>query len=90
MFASTAAVSKGKRRVPWVGLAGVLLLLGLTAWFAVPHKERSVVYAVLIGVGVALILIQFIVFLVSLSTKPTVKVRAEQRISPEIVRSSLQ
>lgn len=90
VFTSTAAVNKGKRRTPWVGLAGVLLLLGLTAWFAVPHKERSMVYAVLIGVGVALILIQFIVFLVSLSTKPTVKVRAEQRISPEIVRSSLQ
>lgn len=90
VFYSTAAANKGKRRVPWLGILGFLLLTGLAVWFAVPHKERNLIYAGLAGAGALLTLIQCVLLMLAAPTAPNVNVRTEQRISPEKVYSGLQ
>jgi len=90
VFYSTAAADKGKRRVPWLGILGFLLLAGLAVWFAVPHKERNLIYAGLAGAGSLLTLIQCVLLMLAAPTAPDVHVHTEQRISPEKVYSGLQ
>lgn len=89
VFYSKEAVKKGKRRVPWCGLLAAVLLAALTVWFAVPHRGRNIFVACLTGGALVLTLIQYLLLCLSAPKEPTVKIRTEQRVSPERVRSSL-
>lgn len=90
VFYSTAAADKGRRRAPWLGILGFLLLAGLAVWFAAPHQGRNLIYAGLTGAGALLALIQCVLLVLAAPTAPAVNVRTEQRISPEKVYSGLQ
>lgn len=89
VFYSTGAAKKGKRRIPWCGLLGAVVLAGLTVWFAVPHQERNVFVACLTGGVLMLTLIQYLLLHLSASKEPTAKIHTEQRVSPERMRNSL-
>ena len=74
VFQSFAPGSVQKPRKPWLGLAAILILAGLTVWF--------------------LLAVQYILVLfdaqAARADAPTIQTRAEQRISPRRVQSSLQ
>ena len=89
VFYSTAAANRGKRRTPWFGLSAALLLLALVIWFAVPHKERNILYAGVAGAALVLWLIKFVILFAAVAAKPTVHIRTEQRLSPEKVCAGL-
>lgn len=89
LFYST--VSKGgKRRVPWTGLASVLMLLALLIWFALPQKKGNTIYIAILGAAAALELAQLLIAYLSVPTASVDKIRAEQRIIPERVYHDLR
>ena len=88
VFQSFAPGSVQKPRKPWLGLAAILILAGLTFWFLLP------ISAGLCGASALLVAVQYILVLfdaqAARADAPTIQTRAEQRISPRRVQSSLQ
>lgn len=89
LFYSTVSKT-GKRKVPWTGIASVLVLLGLLIWFSIPQKKEYIVYMAILGAAAVLELAQLLITYLSIPTAPMGKVRAEQRIIPERVYHDLQ
>ena len=94
VFQSFAPGSVQKPRKPWLGLAAILILAGLTVWFLLPISGKNPVAAGLCGASALLVAVQYILVLfdaqAARADAPTVQTRAEQRISPRRVQSSLQ
>lgn len=94
VFQSFAPGSVQKPRKPWLGLAAILILAGLTVWFLLPISGKNPVAAGLCGASALLVAVQYILVLfdaqAARADAPTIQTRAEQRISPHRVQSSLQ
>ena len=94
VFQSFAPGSVQKPRKPWLGLAAILILAGLTVWFLLPISGKNPVAAGLCGAPALLVAVQYILVLfdaqAARADAPTIQTRAEQRISPRRVQSSLQ
>ena len=94
VFQSFAPGSVQKPRKPWLGLAAILILAGLTVWFLLPISGKNPVAAGLCGASALLVAVQYILVLfdaqAARADAPTIQTRAEQRISPRRVQSSLQ
>lgn len=94
VFQSFAPGSVQKPRKPWLGLAAILILAGLTVWFLLPISGKNPVAAGLCGASALLVAVQYILVLfdaqAARADAPTIQTRAEQRISPRQVQSSLQ
>ena len=94
VFQSFAPGSVQKPRKPWLGLAAILILAGLTVWFLQPLSGRNPVAVGLCGASALLVAVQYILVLfdaqAARADAPTIQTRAEQRISPRRVQSSLQ
>lgn len=94
VFQSFAPGSVQKPRKPWLGLAAILILAGLTVWFLLPISGKNPVAAGLCGTSALLVAVQYILVLfdaqAARADAPTIQTRAEQRISPRRVQSSLQ
>lgn len=94
VFQSFAPGSVQKPRKPWLGLAAILILAGLTVWFLLPISGKNPVAAGLFGASALLVAVQYILVLfdaqAARADAPTIQTRAEQRISPRRVQSSLQ
>ena len=94
VFQSFAPGSVQKPRKPWLGLAAILILVGLTVWFLLPISGKNPVAAGLCGASALLVAVQYILVLfdaqAARADAPTIQTRAEQRISPRRVQSSLQ
>lgn len=94
VFQSLSAGSVQKPRRPWLGLAAVLILAGLTVWFLLPFSGKNPVAAGLCGGSALLVAVQYILGLLDLqadrSNAPAIQTRVEQRISPRRVQSGLQ
>ena len=94
VFQSFAPGSLQKPRKPWLGLAAILILAGLTVWFLLPISGKNPVAAGLCGASALLVAVQYILVLfdaqAARADAPTIQTRAEQRISPRRVQSSLQ
>ena len=94
VFQSFAPGSVQKPRKPWLGLAAILILAGLTVWFLLPISGKNPVAAGLCGASTLLVAVQYILVLfdaqAARADAPTIQTRAEQRISPRRVQSSLQ
>ena len=94
VFLSFAPGSVQKPRKPWLGLAAILILAGLTVWFLLPISGKNPVAAGLCGASALLVAVQYILVLfdaqAARADAPTIQTRAEQRISPRRVQSSLQ
>ena len=94
VFQSFAPGSVQKPRKPWLGLAAILILAGLTVWFLLPISGKNPVAAGLCGASALLVAVQYILVLFDAQAAragaPTIQTRAEQRISPRRVQSSLQ
>lgn len=90
VFYSTTGADRGKRKLPWLGLAAGLLLLGLVIWFAVPHKGQDVTMAWLMGAALGLTGLQTWLLWSAVPAEPTVNVRTEARMDAAKVRSGLQ
>lgn len=92
VFYSTSGADRGKRKIPWLGIAAALVLAGLTVWLALPHDNiKSEPYlALTAGIGLALAGIQLFLLWNAVPEAPTVKTRTESRIDPARVRSGLQ
>lgn len=90
VFYSTIAKG-GKKKLPWPGLTAALLLLVMVFWLATPlNKGRNLVCAWILGAALVLLLAQLLLTFLTAPVSPVNKVRAEQRISPNRVRSGLQ
>ena len=94
VFQSFAPGSVQKPRKPWLGLAAILILAVLTFWFLLPISGKNPVAAGLCGASALLVAVQYILVLfdaqAARADAPTIQTRAEQRISPRRVQSSLQ
>lgn len=94
VFHSFAYESAQKPRKPWLGLVAVSIMLGLAAWFLLPLPGRNLVIAGLCGGAALLTAVQYVLALfdaqAARANAPTIQTRAEQRISPRRVQSSLQ
>ena len=94
VFQSFAPGSVQKPRKPWLGLAAILILAGLTVWFLLPISGKNPVAAGLCGASALLVAVQYILVLfdaqAARADAPTIQTRAEQRISPRRVQRSLQ
>lgn len=94
VFQSFAPGSAQKPKKPWLGLAAFLLLAAMTAWFLLPLSGKNPVLAGLCGAAAVLMAVQHILVLLDAQAAragaPVVQTRAEQRISPRRVESSLQ
>ena len=91
VFQSFAPGSVQKPRKPWLGLAAILILAGLTVWFLLPISGKNPVAAGLCGASALLVAVQYILVLfdaqAARADAPTIQTRAEQRISPRRVQS---
>ena len=94
VFQSFAPGSAQKPRKPWLGVAAFLILAGLTAWFLLPLSGKNPVLAGLCGAAALLMAVQYILVLfdaqAARAATPAIQTRAEQRISPRRVESSLE
>ena len=63
VFQSFAPGSVQKPRKPWLGLAAILILAGLTVWFLLPISGKNPVAAGLCGASALLVAVQYILVL---------------------------
>lgn len=90
VFYSTTAADHGKKKLPWWGIAGAVVLAGLGIWLAMPRKDSIIWPAVAAAVALVLVVIQGILLWKAVPAAPTVNVRTEARIDPDRVRSGLR
>lgn len=90
VFYSTTGADRGKRKIPWLGLLGALVLAVVTVWFAVPHEGSNVYVAYAAGAALILTALQTWLLWSAVPAAPTVKIRTEARIAPDLVRAGLQ
>ncbi|MBE6658246.1 MAG: hypothetical protein E7604_07365 [Ruminococcaceae bacterium] len=90
VFLSTAAVGNGRKRIPWCGIAGLILLAALIVRFVLAKTTADLITAILIGVGLLAFLVQTVLLWVSASTKPQQKFLTKQRVSSVKFKAGLQ
>lgn len=90
VFYSTSGADRGKRKIPWLGIAGAVVLAVMAVWFAVPHEGSNVYMACAAGGALALTAVQICLLWSAVPAVPAVKVRTEARIAPDLVRAGLQ
>lgn len=90
VFYSTSGADKGKRKIPWLGIAGAVVLAVLAVWFGVPHEGSNLYVTAAAGGALLLTALQTWLLWSAVPAVPSVKIRTEPRIAPDLVRAGLQ